>query len=148
MQCYRQHNVHQGISRCFLVITFKLSLSLLSSVKIRGAIGKPANSGVLWRMPIELYGAWLWAQVPLKDVGPWCHLHGIGFWQFGQKHAHSFCRALALLLLFLLTEKSSCPVQLSLCNGRCSWDCARRHNLTGLQVPPHTTSSGRDTSRT
>ena len=45
--------------------------------------GGPANSGVLWWMPIGL-----WAQVPLQDVRPSCHPHGVCFWQFGQKHAH------------------------------------------------------------
>lgn len=33
-----------------------------------GYSGGPASTGVLWQMPIELYDAELWAQVPVKDA--------------------------------------------------------------------------------
>ena len=65
-----------------------LSVNLLSSVKRTGAGGRPADSGDLWPMPVKLLGAGLWAQVPLEDVGPSCHPHGVCFRQFGLKHVH------------------------------------------------------------
>lgn len=33
-------------------------------------VGGPASSGVLRRMPVNLHGIRLWAQVPLKDFRP------------------------------------------------------------------------------
>ncbi len=78
--------------------------------KHRAASGRPANSGVQWQMPIELHDAGQWAQGPLEDIRPSGHPHEVCLWLFGQRHSHqcwrSFCRALAVLILFLLAQRS------------------------------------------
>ncbi len=68
------------------LLSHVLSVNLLS--REWGTSGGPANSGVLWQMPIELHNAGLWAQVWLEDVRLPCHPYEIWFWQFNQKHAH------------------------------------------------------------
>lgn len=53
----------------------------------RGSEVDTANFCVLWRMPAELHGGGLWAQVPLKDFSPSSQSSGVCSWQFGQKYA-------------------------------------------------------------
>lgn len=47
-----------------------LSVNLLTSVKGAGTRVGPACSGVLWWMLVDLHGARLWPQFPLKDTEP------------------------------------------------------------------------------
>ena len=78
--CHKQHNVHHGVSRLFHVCHM-CSVWTCSSDK---------SMWRQWRMPIELHGARLWAQVPREAVGPSCHSRMLFLtivWQC-QKHAH------------------------------------------------------------
>lgn len=52
--------------------------------KAHGASGRASNTGVLWRMPIELHSAGQWAQ----GVRPSDHPHEDCFWLFVQRHSH------------------------------------------------------------
>lgn len=52
---------------------FLTKLSETDSMTVRHPlVGPVTNSGILWWMPIELHGAKLTAQVPLKDITPPC----------------------------------------------------------------------------
>lgn len=58
--------------------------------KVQGDSARPANSGLLWQIPVELHSARRWAQGPLEDVRPSDHPHEGCFQWFGQRHSHQW----------------------------------------------------------
>ena len=99
---------HQAILRPSPV----LSVNLLSSVKRTGRQCRTWQFQCSLAMPIKRHSAGLWAQVPLEDVGPSRHPHGVCFWTGWSETCtpvacwRLFCRAPAVLLLFLLAQRS------------------------------------------
>ena len=131
--CYWQHNVHHSISRLFHACHMFSGWTSSHLWREQGTNCRPANSGVLWQMPIELHGAGLWAQVPLEDIGPSWRLF-LTVWC--QKHAPVACRTGKELIPVLLlgwcpsTAMSSSPCVTAglLVSPPCSWDCTGRHS--------------------
>lgn len=67
--CCGQHNIPHAISRLFQICHMSPVWTCSHPWRKWGANGGPANSGVLWQIPIKLHSAGLWAQVPLQGIG-------------------------------------------------------------------------------
>lgn len=65
--CWRQHNIHHGVFRLFHVCHMWSVWTCSHQWRKRGTNGEPDSFGGLWRMPVELHSARLWAQIPLED---------------------------------------------------------------------------------
>ena len=138
--CYRQRNVHHGVSRHVHTCHTSSVWTCSHLWRERRANGGPAGSGFLSQMPVEVHAAGLWAQVPLQDITPLWSLF-LTVWSETCTPVtcrRSFCRDLAVLLLFLLAQRSryrSCcwfnahlhPCPCLLAVPTCSSHCAGRH---------------------